>query len=98
MLAVAGAAALALGGTGCGGGDSEGKKLFASVGCSNCHTLADAGAAGQAGPNLDIAKPMAAQVAAQVAQGGGGMPSFSGQLSNDQIKSVASYVEKATHQ
>lgn len=97
-LAVAGAAVLALASPGCGGGgDAEGKKLFTSVGCANCHTLADAGAAGQAGPNLDIAKPMAAQVAAQVAQGGGAMPSFAGQLSDDQIKAVAAYVEQATH-
>lgn len=97
MSALACAIVLALGATGCGGGDSEGKKLFTSVGCSNCHTLSDAGAAGQTGPNLDIAKPMAAQVAAQVAQGGGAMPSFAGQLTNDQIQAVAKYVEKATH-
>ncbi len=96
-LAVACAALLALSASGCGGG-SSGKKLFTSAGCSGCHTLADAGAAGQSGPNLDIAKPMAAQVEAQVTQGGGGMPSFAGQLSSDQIKAVADYVEQATHQ
>jgi mono/diheme cytochrome c family protein len=38
---------------------------------------------------------MAAQVAAIVAQGGGGMPAFAGQLSSDQIKAVADYVEHA---
>ncbi len=43
-------------------------------------------------------RPMAAQVAAIVAQGGGGMPSFGGQLSSDKIKVVADYVEHATHQ
>ena len=96
-LGVACAAVLAVAGSGCGS-DSSGKKLFTSAGCASCHTLADAGAAGQTGPNLDIAKPMAAQVAATVEQGGGGMPSFSGELLPDQIKAVADYVDKATHQ
>jgi mono/diheme cytochrome c family protein len=91
------AAVLAVAAPGCGG-DSQGKKLFTSVGCSNCHTLADAGATGQVGPNLDVMRPMAAQIAAIVAQGGGGMPAFGGQLSSDQIKAVADYVENATHQ
>jgi mono/diheme cytochrome c family protein len=91
------AAALGVAASGCGA-DSQGKKLFTSVGCSTCHTLADAGATGQVGPNLDVMKPMATQVAAIVAQGGGGMPSFGGQLSSDQVKAVADYVESATHQ
>jgi mono/diheme cytochrome c family protein len=91
------AAVLAVVASGCGG-DSQGKKLFTSVGCSNCHTLAAAGATGQVGPNLDVMRPMAAQVAAMVAQGGGGMPAFGGHLSSDQIKAVAGYVEHATHQ
>jgi cytochrome c2 len=50
-------------GTGCGtggpaeGGDAnQGKKLFQTVGkCGGCHTLKDAGARGQVGPNLDEA-------------------------------------------
>ena len=96
-LVLACAVVLAVAACGCGG-DSQGNKLFTSVGCSNCHTLADAGATGQVGPNLDVMRPMAAQVAAMVAQGGGGMPAFGGQLSSDQIKAVADYVENATHQ
>lgn len=96
-LALACATALAVAASGCGG-SSQGKKLFTSAGCSGCHTLADAGATGQTGPNLDMLRPMAAQVAAVVEQGGGAMPSFAGQLSSDQIKAVADYVEDATHQ
>jgi mono/diheme cytochrome c family protein len=95
-LVLACAVVLALAAPGCGG-DSQGKKLFTSAGCSSCHTLADAGATGQVGPNLDVMRPMSTQVAAIVAQGGGGMPSFGGQLSSDQIKAVADYVESATH-
>jgi mono/diheme cytochrome c family protein len=82
--------------SGCGGGKS-GKDVFASAGCGDCHTLSDAGAAGQGGPNLDVMKPMAAQVVTQVTQGGGGMPAFAGRLSSDEIQAVADYVEQATH-
>ena len=55
----AGAAAgggTAAGGTAAGGGTvdvSAGKQVFASNGCSSCHTLSDAGASGNVGPNLD---------------------------------------------
>lgn len=90
------AAALAVAAPACGSSD-DGKEVFAEAGCGGCHTLADAGAAGQTGPNLDILKPSAAQTGAMVAQGGGAMPSFSGRLSSDQIKAVAQYVEQATH-
>jgi cytochrome c oxidase subunit 2 len=31
----------------------QGKALFASLGCSSCHTLTAAGATGKIGPNLD---------------------------------------------
>jgi cytochrome c oxidase subunit II len=47
------------GGSSSGGavaGDANaGKAVFASAGCSGCHTLAQAGAAGTVGPNLDTA-------------------------------------------
>jgi cytochrome c6 len=71
---------------------TSGQALFTSVGCSNCHTLADAGAKGQVGPNLDTLKPTTAKVVAQVTHGGGGMPAFAGQLSARQIQAVARYV------
>jgi cytochrome c oxidase subunit II len=34
-------------------GAPDGKALFASAGCNGCHTLADAGATGTTGPDLD---------------------------------------------
>jgi cytochrome c6 len=89
------------GGGGGGGGSStaappptatSGKQLFTTVGCSNCHTLADAGAKGQVGPDLDTVKPATAAVVRQVTHGGGGMPAFAGQLSAPQIRAVARYV------
>ncbi|HET6510295.1 MAG TPA: cytochrome c [Baekduia sp.] len=105
LVAAAGAVALAV--AGCGGGGSStrtstatttssavatGKQLFTSVGCSSCHTLADAGAKGQVGPNLDTLRPSDAAVVRQVTHGGGGMPAFDDQLSAQQIQAVARYV------
>jgi cytochrome c oxidase subunit II len=34
-------------------GGSDGKAIFASAGCGNCHTFTPAGSTGQIGPNLD---------------------------------------------
>jgi mono/diheme cytochrome c family protein len=77
------------------GGDKAvvaGKEVFASAGCASCHTLSDAGASGSVGPNLDQAKPAAALVIDRVTNGKGVMPSFKGQLTDEQIKNVAAYV------
>ena len=66
--------------------------MFASAGCASCHTLADAGATGMIGPNLDAASPSADKVVEQVTNGGGVMPSFKDTLSEQQIQDVAAYV------
>ncbi len=70
----------------------DGKQVFASAGCGGCHTLKDAGATGNVGPNLDQLKPSQATVAHQVEVGGGAMPAFKGQLTDAQIQAVAKYV------
>jgi mono/diheme cytochrome c family protein len=76
------------------GGQSTnaGAAVFASAGCSGCHTLKAAGASGSVGPDLDQVRPTAAAVASIVRSGGGAMPSFSGKLSDAQIAAVAAYV------
>ncbi len=76
------------------GDAAAGEAIFASAGCGGCHTLAAAGSAGAVGPNLDEAKPDYALVMERVTNGQGGMPSFSGQLSEDDIKNVAAYVSQ----
>jgi mono/diheme cytochrome c family protein len=56
-LAVAGAAAVALVATGCGGGEPDlvaGKQMFVEK-CGSCHTLGRAETKGVSGPNLDDA-------------------------------------------
>jgi mono/diheme cytochrome c family protein len=74
------------------GDAAAGKQVFESAGCASCHTLADAGATGAVGPNLDEAKPPATLVVDRVTHGKGAMPSFEGQLSETQIQDVAAYV------
>jgi mono/diheme cytochrome c family protein len=73
-----------------------GKALFLKSGCVGCHTLSDAKATGTVGPNLDQAKPDYRLATARVTLGKGAMPSFKGQLSDQQIADVASYVVKAS--
>ncbi len=73
----------------------EGKAIFTQAGCGSCHALADAGATGTIGPNLDEAKPSVALAVDRVTKGKGAMPSFQGQLSAEQIRAVAEYVASA---
>ena len=69
-----------------------GKAVFTSAGCTSCHTLADAGATGTVGPNLDAVKPSYDKAVVQVTNGGAVMPPFKGTLSEQQIQDVAAYV------
>jgi cytochrome c553 len=70
-----------------------GKEIFVGVGgCGSCHTLADAGTSGTIGPNLDDAAPSFELAVDRVTNGQGAMPSFSGQLTEQQIADVAAYV------
>jgi len=78
------------------GDPTAGKKTFLSAGCTGCHTLADAGSTGTVGPVLDQVKPDYRRATARVTLGKGQMPSFKGQLSDQQIADVAAYVVKAT--
>jgi mono/diheme cytochrome c family protein len=73
---------------------TDGLKIFKGAGCAGCHTLAAAKSTGTRGPNLDQLKPSlsVAIVERQVTNGGGGMPAFSGRLSQAQIQAVAQYV------
>ena len=74
-----------------GANAAAGETVFRSN-CSSCHTLKAAAAGGQIGPNLDDLRPGFEQVRTKVENGGGGMPSFSGSLTPDQIGDVAAFV------
>jgi mono/diheme cytochrome c family protein len=81
------------------GDAAAGKKVFASAGCTGCHTLKAAGATGTVGPNLDEAKPDESLIKDRVEHGKGPMPAFgdSGQLSKQQIDDVVAFVYSSTH-
>jgi mono/diheme cytochrome c family protein len=84
-------------GGGEGGGDAAaGEAVFTSAGCTSCHTLQAAGAAGTVGPNLDEAKPNHDLVIDRVTNGKGAMPPFKGELSEADIQNVAAYVVEST--
>ena len=78
------------------GDPAAGEAVFASAGCGGCHTLEAAGASGTVGPNLDDAKPPHDLVVERVTNGMGPMPSFEGQLDEQQIQDVAAYVVAST--
>jgi mono/diheme cytochrome c family protein len=79
--------------TGATSGDAAaGKEVFASAGCGGCHTLSAAGSSGSVGPNLDDASPSYDHVVTQVTNGGGAMPSFKNDLTEQQIQDVAAFV------
>ena len=70
---------------------AAGKTVF-SDNCAGCHGALGTG--GNGGPDLTAipsAKDKAA-VVKQVTNGGGGMPAFKGQLTEQQIQDVSAYV------
>jgi quinohemoprotein ethanol dehydrogenase len=65
------------------------EQLF-SDNCSGCHGLDGGG--GNGGPSLTNIDANAGEIADQIANGGGGMPPFEGQLSSEEIESLSAYV------
>jgi cytochrome c oxidase subunit 2 len=95
------------GGGGGGGGAADGKTLFTEsaepTACKSCHTLADAGANGTTGPNLDemVPKLSAAFIKqsiqdpdAKITEGfqPGIMPRYGESLSKEQIDALVKYL------
>ena len=76
-----------------------GKTLF-TVGavppCGTCHTLKDAGTIGAIGPAFDDLQPAPDRVVTALKNGIGAMPSYSGSLSDEQMRALARYVSKAS--
>ena len=75
-----------------GGAGANGAKVF-KANCGTCHTLSSAGTSGQVGPNLDNTSISVSDIEATVRDGRGAMPSFSGKLSDAEIKAVAAFVD-----
>ena len=79
------------GGAGAAAAPRAGEEIFVAN-CGSCHTLEEAGTSGNIGPNLDDSSFDQGAVEVQVTNGGGGMPAFGGQLSEEEIQNVAAFV------
>jgi mono/diheme cytochrome c family protein len=75
-----------------GGADAAAGREIVIANCGTCHTLTAAETSGTVGPNLDDTSFDQGAVEEQVTQGGGGMPAFEGQLSEEEIQNVAAFV------
>ncbi len=72
---------------------AEAKDLFGSWSCSTCHALSEAGGYGHIGPSLDGNDAMdEAFIISRIANGQGAMPGFGGQMSDEEIALVATYI------
>jgi len=78
-----------------GGGAEAGREVFVAR-CGSCHTLSDAGTTGTIGPELDGRALSVDRVEDQVRNGGGAMPAFEGDLSEEEIQDVSTYVSEAS--
>jgi len=70
---------------------AAGREIFVAN-CGSCHALTDAGTSGAVGPSLDGIGLDVSAVETQVRNGGGGMPAFEGQLTDEEIVAVSTYV------
>jgi cytochrome c oxidase subunit 2 len=101
------------GGGGGGGEETDGKTLFTEAAqptaCQACHTLADAGATGTTGPNLDEVVPNLSDAElkqsiedpdAQIAEGfqPGLMPRYGETLSEEQVDALVKYLKEVAGQ
>ncbi len=78
-----------------GEGDAAAGETVFVANCGSCHTLEEAGTSGAVGPNLDDSTLDLDGVVEQVTNGGGAMPAFGGQLSEEEIQNVAEFVVAA---
>jgi cytochrome c oxidase subunit 2 len=107
--AAAGGGAAPAGGGGASPNVAAGKQVFAANGCSACHTLADAGATGSIGPDLDkfLATRDAAFIKQSIADPGafvekgfpnGVMPqNYAQQIKPADLNALVQYLSTVTH-
>jgi cytochrome c2 len=78
------------------GDPANGKKLFGSTGCGQCHTMKAAGTKGTSGPNLDKTKPSYSRSIDSITNGGPGMPAFKGVKTTKEIQDLAAFIDSST--
>ena len=74
----------------------DGRTLFNDWSCGACHVLGDAGGNGHIGPSLDGNEALDHDfVVSRVTNGQGAMPGFGGQMSDEEIDLLATYIVAA---
>ncbi len=72
---------------------TAGLELFNNFSCGVCHIFADANGGGSIGPSLDRNSRLTREFAIEViANGSGAMPSFAGQMTDEEIATLADYL------
>jgi cytochrome c oxidase subunit 2 len=74
-----------------GGGEVDAEGTFVQT-CGGCHELEKAGTSGQIGPSLNDLTLDPADVEEQIRRGGGGMPAFENDLTEEQIEALVQYL------
>ncbi len=69
-----------------------GRTLFADWSCTSCHSLADAQSRSDIAPGLDGGELTEDFIIGRVSNGLGAMPSFAGQLTDEEIADIAYYI------
>ena len=75
-----------------GGAAADDPEGLFTANCASCHTFAAAGSSGTIGPNLDESPSDEAAIAEQIRNGGGAMPAFGDQLTDEQIEALAAWI------
>ncbi len=74
----------------------EARTIFANWSCGACHVMGDANGTGHIGPSLDGNNAMdEAFIISRVTNGQGAMPGFGGQLTDEEIALLATYIMEA---
>jgi mono/diheme cytochrome c family protein len=72
---------------------TQGRQLFNDWSCGACHVLSDAGGSGPVGPSLDGNGQIDHEfIVGRVTHGQGAMPGFGGQMSDEEIDLIATYI------
>lgn len=74
----------------------QARQIFADWSCGTCHMFADAKGTGRIGPSLDGNTHLTHDfVKGRVTKGQGAMPAFGGQMTDEEIDLIASYIVQA---
>jgi mono/diheme cytochrome c family protein len=79
--------------------NSEGRRIFVSAGCGDCHTVASAHTHGHVGPDFDTSEQLNREmIRTELDYGDGIMPSFRDRLTAQQRDAVIEFVFQTLHQ